>query len=246
MNKQSKGLTRRELITTTGGVALGAALGSEAASGREAGAATPREFDFIVVGTGSGGGIVINRLVNAGFRVLALEAGIDMPTPVDRRAEATQVTIDDEFTKDWDYHAESEVTGYGFRVPINDQSMGRMVGGSSHHYGMVCCRGAPEDFDEWDHHLRHGGGAGAGTVVFNGTTLVLGVGTSFTADLEAGDYIRLDSDSQPFRVHVVADDTHLVIDNPQGLTIPAGMGSWTRLTRWNRSSMLEHYKAVEN
>src|SRR5262245_44108663 len=219
MNKQSKGLTRRELITTTGGVALGAALGSEAASGREAGAATPREFDFIVVGTGSGGGIVINRLVNAGYRVLALEAGIDMPTPVDRRAEATQMTIDDEFTKDWPYEAESEVTGYGFRVPLNDQSMGRMVGGSSHHYGMVWYRGAPEDFDEWDQRLRDGGGVGTGTATFNGTELVQGAGTQFTTELARGDYLRLDADGQPFRVRAIADDTHLAIDNPQGLTI---------------------------
>src|SRR5688572_30110251 len=132
---------------------------------------------------------MINRLVNAGYRVLALEAGIDMPAPVDRRAEATQVTIDDELTKDWPFHAESELTGYGFRVPLNDQSMGKMVGGSSHHYGMVCYRGAPEDFDEWDHYLRDGDGGGAGTVTFNGTTVVQGSGTRFTAELAPGAYI---------------------------------------------------------
>lgn len=243
---KKKDVSRREFISTSGGVVVGAALAPGVAGAPEPTDAAPRTFDFIVVGTGSGGGIMINRLVNAGHTVLALEAGLDMPNREARRAEATQVTIDDEFTKDWPFHAESEVTGYGFRVPLNDQSMGRMVGGSSHHYGMVCYRGAPEDFDEWDHHLRGGGGAGAGTVVFNGTALVQGVGTSFTAELAAGDYIRLDSDGQPFRVSVIADDTHLVIDNPQGLTIPVGVGSWTRLTPWNRSSMLEHFKAVES
>lgn len=241
-----KGFTRREFISTTGGMAIGAALAPEAAAMLERGRGPRGEFDFIVVGTGSGGGVMVNRLVNAGFKVLALEAGIDMPTPVDRRAEATHVTIDDEMTKDWPYHAESEVTGYGFRVPLNDQSMGRMVGGSSHHYGMVCYRGAPEDYDEWDHLLRDGAGAGTGVVIFNGTTMVQGVGTSFTRDLAPGDYIRLDSDGQPFRVRAISSDSQLVIDNPQGLTIPMEMGPWTKLTPWNRSSMLAHYKAVEN
>jgi choline dehydrogenase-like flavoprotein len=240
------GFTRREFISTTGGFALGAALAADAAGMLEAEASPRREFDFIVVGTGSGGGIMINRLVNAGFKVLALEAGVDMPTPTARRAEATQVTIDDEMTKDWPYHAESETTGYGFTVPLNDQSMGRMVGGSSHHYGMVCYRGAPEDFDEWDHHLRDGAGAGTGLVIFNGTPMVRGVGTSFTTELAPGDYIRLDSDDQPFRVRAISSDTQLVIDNPQGLFIPMDMDPWTKLTLWNRSSMLEHYKAVEN
>ena len=245
MKKRNKGFSRREFITTTGGVALGAALASELARAAPAGPAR-RDFDFIVIGTGSGGGIMINRLVNAGFNVLALEAGIDMPTPVERRTEATQVTIDDEMTKDWAFHAEPETTGYGFQTPLNDQSMGKMVGGSSHHYGMVCYRGTPEDFDEWDHHLRDGGGGGPGTAIFNGSAVVQGSGTKFTTELSPGDYIRLDSDTQPFRVSAISDDTHLVIDNPQGLTIPSGSGAWTKLTVWNRSSMLVHYKAVEN
>ncbi|HSB62001.1 MAG TPA: hypothetical protein VLI67_09790, partial [Vicinamibacteria bacterium] len=113
-----------------------------------------REYDVIVVGLGSGGGTMVHRLARAGWRVLGLEAGIDMPTPADRRAQSTQLTVDEELLADWHYLAESEVTGYGFRVPQNDQSMGRMVGGSSHHFGMVCYRGTPEDYDEWDHLLR--------------------------------------------------------------------------------------------
>jgi hypothetical protein len=83
-------------------------------------------------------------------------------------------------------------------------------------------------------------------VTFNGTTMVEGSGTQFTSELVAGDYIRLDSDGQPFRVVSVPGDTQLFIDNPQGLTIPSGTGTWTKLTAWNRSSLLEHYKAVEN
>src|SRR5262245_36747556 len=114
MKRAERGVTRRKFITTTGGAAIGAALIPELAPGARS--LHPKgDFDFIVVGTGSGGGIMIHRLVTAGYRVLALEAGIDMPRPVDRRAEATQVTIDDEFTKDWPFHAESELTGYGFR-----------------------------------------------------------------------------------------------------------------------------------
>ena len=38
------------------------------------------EFDVCVVGTGAGGGVVIDRLCAAGFRVVALERGPALAT----------------------------------------------------------------------------------------------------------------------------------------------------------------------
>ncbi|MDC3960527.1 GMC family oxidoreductase [Polyangium jinanense] len=236
-------MSRRKFVAVTGGVSLGIIAFGHALPG-VAKAETPDQgdFDFIVCGTGSGGAIVINRLVNEGFKVLALEAGIDMPTPNARRAEGTQSTFDDYESKDWPYVGEPETTGYGFQVPMGDQAMGKMVGGSSHHYGMVCYRAAPEDYDEWDHYLRDGAGS-LGNLQFVGTNIVSG--NNFTSELKAGDYIRLDQDGQPFRVVDIIDDEHLQID-PGGLPVPTGSGPGTKLTPWNRSSMLTHYKKAEN
>jgi choline dehydrogenase-like flavoprotein len=205
----------------------------------------PREYDVIIVGLGSGGGTMANRLVKAGWRVLALEAGIDMPTPADRRRQHTQVSADEELLTDWHFYADSERTGYGVDTPQNDQSMGRMVGGSSHHFGMVCYRGTPEDYDEWDHFLRAGGGRLTGSLVFDGTPNVRGAGTRFDREVAAGDYIRLDAGGQPYRVAAIQSATLLRIEDPQGLGIPAGSGAGTRVTPWNRASILQAYRAVE-
>lgn len=141
-------------------------------------------YDFIVVGTGSGGGTMIARLVVAGFSVLALEAGVDFTTSTDRRKESTQITADEELEYDWPYLAEAEITGYGFAVPESDQSMGRMVGGSGHHFGYICYRGTPEDYKEWDYLLIDGGtvavdGVGrlTGTCTFGAFPTVTGTAT---------------------------------------------------------------------
>ena len=74
------------------------------------------EFDFIIVGTGSGGGHAAARLVNAGFKVLSLEAGGDFwdtaTATSDNRPYLTQIGANDETLWDWDYRSEAEVTGY--------------------------------------------------------------------------------------------------------------------------------------
>ena len=66
----SDGLGRRELLGAIVKGGLAAAVGAALpASG------TDETFDYIVVGTGAGGGPVAANLVKAGFRVLLLEAG---------------------------------------------------------------------------------------------------------------------------------------------------------------------------
>ena len=106
-----------------------------------------REFDYIVVGGGSAGCVLANRLSqDAEVSVLLLEAGgngrsifVDMPS-----AFAIPMASK-EFN--WGYYSEPEP---GLDGRPMDAARGRGLGGSSAINGMVYVRGNPGDFDEWE------------------------------------------------------------------------------------------------
>ena len=105
-----------------------------------------RKFDFIVVGAGSAGCVLANRLSENGkHSVLVLEAG-----PWDRKlmihvpAGVYQVFQDPSIN--WNYETEPE-SGANHR-PIN-MPRGKVVGGSSSINAMVYMRGHPSDYDHW-------------------------------------------------------------------------------------------------
>ena len=102
-------------------------------------------FDYVVVGGGSAGCVITNRLVQSGATVCLLEAG-----PVDRNpfihmpAGFVKTLHDPGVT--WQFQAEpSEWTG-GRAVPT---TQGRTLGGSSSVNGMVFVRGQAGDYDHW-------------------------------------------------------------------------------------------------
>ena len=104
------------------------------------------QFDFIIVGAGSAGCVLADRLTADGrFRVLLLEAGgSDKRLFVQMPAGLGQVFYDPKVN--WCYEAEP-CQQMGGRTDFWPR--GKVLGGSSSINGMVYIRGQREDFDDW-------------------------------------------------------------------------------------------------
>tara|TARA_R110000772_G_scaffold111529_5_gene215398 strand:- start:4328 stop:5998 length:1671 start_codon:yes stop_codon:yes gene_type:complete len=110
-------------------------------------------YDYIIVGAGSAGCVLANRLSeNADKRVLLLETGgsdnnifIKMPTALSIPMNSDKYA--------WQFHTESEPY-------LDNRKMhcprGKVLGGSSSINGMVYVRGHAKDFDEWQEHGAQG------------------------------------------------------------------------------------------
>ncbi|HEY6925032.1 MAG TPA: GMC family oxidoreductase N-terminal domain-containing protein, partial [Steroidobacteraceae bacterium] len=106
----------------------------------------PNTYDYVIVGAGSAGCVLANRLsARRDLRVLLLEAGgrdsspfIHMPAGIARLAGNPRV--------DWGYYTEPEPHLLGRRLYW---PRGRVLGGSSSINAMCYTRGHPSDYDEW-------------------------------------------------------------------------------------------------
>jgi choline dehydrogenase len=106
------------------------------------------QYDFVIVGGGSAGSALANRLsADPGTRVLVLEAGrSDYPWDVFIHMPAALMFPIGSRFYDWRYESEPEPYMNGRRIY---HARGKVLGGSSSINGMIFQRGNPMDFDRW-------------------------------------------------------------------------------------------------
>ncbi|CAH1126746.1 unnamed protein product [Ceutorhynchus assimilis] len=109
----------------------------------------PQEYDFIVVGAGSAGCVVANRLTEIPeWKVLLLEAGVEEPEVADVPAFAPTILRSN---IDWGYS--TQPSAHSCLARSNGQCRwyrGKVMGGSSTLNYLIYIRGHPRDYDEWE------------------------------------------------------------------------------------------------
>lgn len=107
-----------------------------------------KRYDYVIVGGGSAGSVLANRLsADASTTVLVLEAGrSDVKVdPFIHMPAALPFPIGSKFY-DWQYESEPEPYMGGRRVY---HARGKILGGSSSINGMIFQRGNPMDYERW-------------------------------------------------------------------------------------------------
>lgn len=96
------------------------------------------EVDFVIVGTGAGGGALACRLAEAGFSVVAMDAGpYFRPLEDFASDEAEQTKL---------YWTDERIVDGDNPLQMGSNNSGKAVGGSTVHFAMVSLRFRPEWF----------------------------------------------------------------------------------------------------
>jgi len=102
-------------------------------------------YDYVIVGAGSAGAVLANRLTEDGrTRVLLVEAG-SSGHPYSRLPVSFGLLIDHPGAN-WRFRSEPEPGTNNREIPV---PRGKLLGGSSAINGLVYVRGQPLDYDTW-------------------------------------------------------------------------------------------------
>src|SRR5262249_9135872 len=105
---------------------------------------TRETFDYVIVGGGSAGCVLANRLSeDRSVTVLLLEAGQNDWSPLFRIPIGT-IKIGGEY--DWQFQAEPDPSRNG---KVDSWAAGKVLGGGSSINAMFWARGNPHDYDSW-------------------------------------------------------------------------------------------------
>ena len=99
------------------------------------------EVDYVVVGVGSGGGVLLQRLARAGFRAIGFDAGPFWDTERDW-------VSDEKGARDL-YWNDERVTGGKHPLAFGANNSGKGVGGGSVHWASFTPRFHPSDFETY-------------------------------------------------------------------------------------------------
>ncbi|HEU5348889.1 MAG TPA: GMC family oxidoreductase, partial [Ktedonobacterales bacterium] len=105
--------------------------------------APDEEVDYLIVGVGSAGGVLLQRLARAGFRVIGFDAGPFWDTERD--------WVSDEAGSHKLYWNDLRITGGHNPLAFGANNSGKGVGGGSVHWAGFAPRFHPSDFHTFSH-----------------------------------------------------------------------------------------------